>query len=314
MAETTNHDVLIVGGGPAGLSAGIYSARAGLETTIAEMGAPGGQISISSVLENYPGINSVSGIDFGEMLAQHAEAAGCSMIRDEVTSIKHGEDGLFRTVVGGVEHTSKVVIYAAGSQPRMAGFENEERFTGRGVSYCATCDGMLFRNKPVYVIGSGQSACEEADYLARMTSHVTMLVRGDILKGTASIRQALEENPKVEIRYNTRLFGLEGDVFPESITIEDLKTGERTTETLGARAFGVFVFVGYQPRYQLVLDLVDIENNGIATDSNMRTRTPGLFAAGDVRNTVLRQAVTAVSDGAVAAMEASHFIDRFRRS
>ncbi len=312
MENALDHDVLIVGGGPAGLSAGIYTSRAGLKTVIAEMSAPGGQISISSILENYPGISSISGLEFGEMLAQHAEAAGCSLIRDEVSKIERSDDGVFHTTIGGEEHTSKVLIYAAGSQPRMAGFENEERFTGRGVSYCATCDGMLFRNKPVYVIGSGQSACEEADYLARMTSHVTMLVRGDILKGTASIRAALENNPKVEIRYNTRLLGLEGDMFPESLTIEDLKTGERTTETLGPREFGVFVFAGYQPRYQLVLDLVDIENNAIATDSNMRTKTPGLFAAGDVRNTVLRQAVTAVSDGAVAAMDASHYIDRNR--
>ena len=312
METTTEHDVLIVGGGPAGLSAGIYASRAGLKAVITEMSALGGQIAISSILENYPGISSISGLEFGEMLAHHAEAAGCSLIRDEVTKVWRTDDGVFHTVVGGEEHTSKVLIYAAGSQPRLAGFENEERFTGRGVSYCATCDGMLFRDKPVYVVGSGQSACEEAEYLTRMSSSVTMLVRGDILKGSLSSRQALESNPKVEIRYNTRILGLSGDMFPESITTENLETGERLTEELGARAFGVFVFVGYQPRYRLVLDLVDIENNAIATDSNMRTKTPGLFAVGDVRNTVLRQAVTAVSDGAVAAMDASHYIDRNR--
>ena len=210
-----------------GLSAGIYASRAGLKAIITEMSALGGQIAISSILENYPGISSISGLEFGEMLAHHAEAAGCSLIRDEVTKVWRTDDGVFHTVVGGAEHTSKVLIYAAGSQPRLAGFENEERFTGRGVSYCATCDGMLFRNKPVYVVGSGQSACEEAEYLTRMSSSVTMLVRGDILKGTLSSRQALESNPKVEIRYNTRILGLSGDMFPESITTENLETGER---------------------------------------------------------------------------------------
>lgn len=309
---STDHDMIIVGGGPAGLSAGIYGARAGLDAVLFEMLEPGGQIAISSILENYPGINSISGIEFGKMLAHHAEEAGCKIIRDEVTKIERLADGRFRATTSGGAIMGRTLIYAAGSEPRRAGFKNEDRYTGRGVSYCATCDGMLFRDREVYVIGGGQSACEEAEYLSRMASHVTMLVRGESLKGSISVRRAVECNPKVELRYRSELVSLDGGDFPERITVKDLRTGARTTHEPGSRQFGVFVFAGYQPRYNLALDLVDIENDAIATDSNMRTRTPGLFAIGDVRNTVLRQAVTAVADGAIAAMGASRYIDGMR--
>lgn len=311
-SASADHDMIIIGGGPAGLSAGIYGARAGLDAVLFEMLEPGGQIAISSVLENYPGINSISGIEFGEMLAHHAEEAGCKIIRDEATKIERLADGRFRATASSGAVTGRTLIYAAGSEPRRAGFKNEDRYTGRGVSYCATCDGMLFRDKEVYVIGSGQSACEEAEYLSRMASHVTMLVRGESLKGSISARRALECNPRVELRYRSELVSLDGGDFPERITVKDLRTGACTTREPGPRQFGIFVFAGYQPCYNLVLDLVDIENDAVATDSNMRTRTPGLFAIGDVRNTVLRQAVTAVADGAIAAMGASRYIDGMR--
>lgn len=305
----TMRDVVIVGGGPAGLSAGIYAARAGLDAVLAEMSAPGGQISVSSVLENYPGISTTTGLEFGDMLLHHAEGAGCSIIRDEVTSIKHLDDGTFETVVGGEPILSRVVIYAAGAKPRLAGFEGEDTFTGRGVSYCATCDGMIFRNKPVYVVGSGEAACEEAEFLARVASHVTMLVRGTTLKSIASLRGSIMSNPKIDVRFNTKVKSLEGDRMPDRITLENTKTGDVETIAYGPGAFGVFVFVGYEPRIELVESLVEIDNGAVATNVNMHTKTPGLFAAGDVRDTVLRQAVTAVSDGAVAAMSASRYLD-----
>ena len=305
----TLRDVLIVGGGPAGLSAGIYAARAGLDAVLIEMSAPGGQISVSSILENYPGISTISGIEFGDMLLNHAEGAGCSVVRDEVTSIERLDDGTFRVVVGGTPMRSRTVVYTAGAQPRLAGFEGEDTFTGRGVSYCATCDGMIFRNKPVYVVGSGQAACEEAEFLARVASHVTMLVRGDTLKAIGSLRGSIMSNPKISVRFHTKIKSLEGDRMPERIVLEDTRSGELETVSYQPGMFGVFVFVGYEPRIQLVEPLVEISNGAIATDGNMHTKTPGLFAAGDVRDTVLRQAVTAVSDGAVAAMSASRYLD-----
>lgn len=308
-SDATTHDVLIVGGGPAGLSAGIYAARAGLNTVLVEMGAPGGQISVSSVLENYPGISSITGIEFGDMLLRHAEGAGCAVIRDEVTKIDALEDGTFCTMVGGEPQTSRTVVYAAGARPRLAGFEGEERFTGRGVSYCATCDGMIFRNKPVYVVGSGAAACEEAEFLARVASHVTMVVRGTELKAIVSLRDSIMQNPKIDVRFSTKIVRLEGDRMPEQITLEDSNTGEIETVEYRPGGFGVFVFVGYEPRIALVENLVEVHNAAVATDGNMATKTPGLFAAGDVRDTVLRQAVTAVSDGAVAAMSASRYLD-----
>ncbi len=316
MPDTTNmeYDLFIVGGGPAGLSAGIYAIRAGLHTIIAEMSAPGGQISQSEKIENYPGYEHIGGFDLGDTMKNHAEAAGCDIVYDEVGSVEALDDGTFAVTVGEERYIVPAVVYAAGATPRRAGFAGEEEFTGRGVSYCATCDGMFYRGKEVYVIGGGASACEEAEFLSRIASKVTMLVRRGELRAVPHDREAVEARPNIEIRYNTVLDSVSGEHGIGTLVLRDTHTGELEERTCDEGSVGVFVMVGHNPQVGLVADLVDLEDGAIKTDAQLATRTPGLFAAGDVRNTVLRQVVTAAADGAVAAMSAYRYLSDKNRT
>ena len=311
MGETANttYDLIIIGGGPAGLSAGVYGARSGLRVAILEQSTPGGQIAITDEVDNYPGLPNLSGGELGMKLAEHAESLGCTMTYDVATSLAVLDDGTFEVQTGmSGTLSAPSVVYAAGATPRLAGFEGEEEYKGRGVSYCATCDGMFYRGKDVYVIGGGTAACEEALFLARIARSVTMLVRRDVLRTTPKLREQIEANEAIDLRYNTRVKAVAGEMMLKSITLEDTKSGE-TQVIEHEEPFGVFVFVGHDPAVELVRDYVDINPNGIVTDALMATRTPGLFVAGDVRDTVLRQVVTATSDGAIAATSALKYLE-----
>lgn len=309
MAEALRpFDAIIVGGGPAGLSAGIYASRAGLSTLIAEMFVPGGQIVSTSSIENYPGIPMTGGYDLGDSLRNHAEEAGCTIRYDEVRAIERRESGLFKVYVGNEWLSSRTLIMATGADQKKAGFSGEETFIGHGVSYCATCDGALYRGKHVYVVGGGTSACEEALFLSNIVDHVTIVVRGRLFKTFPSIVHELEHRKNVEILYNTVIEEVSGNRALNSIRLLNTTTGTTKAYEYDEGSVGVFVFVGHTPRTELVRGLVDIEQDGIVTDALMKTSTPGLFAAGDVRNTVLRQVITAASDGAIAATSAYQYL------
>ena len=308
--SNTSFDTVIIGGGPAGLSAAIYAGRASLRAVVIEQGMPGGQIATTDEIENYPGIPSISGAELGLKFQEHAEKFGASIAYGSVERIDRNDDGSFTVSYGSEAATAPTVIYTGGAIPRAAGFAGEDAFRGRGVSYCATCDGMFYRNKHVFVIGGGNSACEEALFLTKFASQVTMIVRRDRFRAPKGVSDRVMAHDKIDVRFNTRIVAADGDALLSSVTFEDTVTSERHTETYEEGSFGIFVFAGYAPQTDLVAGLVELgPSGGVVTDERMRTKTPGLFCAGDVREKPLRQVVTAVSDGAVAAVSAYDYLD-----
>ena len=310
MAQQDVLDLIIVGGGPAGLSAALYAQRAMLDTLVFEKEAFGGQTILTSEIDNYPGVPHTDGYSLSEQMKSQAEEFGARFVTDMITSIEHDdESGLFTVNASGGTYVSKSVVVAGGATPRLAGFEGENTYSGHGVSYCATCDGMFYRGKRVFVIGGGNSACEEAQFLTRFASQVTLVVRKDHLRAQAVVAKELEDNPKVEIRYLTSITAVDGGSLLKSVTFRDNATGETHVEEFDEGSFGVFVFVGRNPETGLVADLVDLDEQGYAiTNERMETRTPGLFCAGDMRKKSLRQVITAAADGAIAATSAASFL------
>lgn len=310
MSEVISHDLIIVGGGPAGLTAAIYATRAGLDSLTIEQGAFGGQISTTDQIDNYPGIEGLSGAELGTKLQAHAEHLGAVFAYDAISAISRtaAKDG-FVLIGSEGSYECRALIYAAGAAPRLAGFTGEDTFRGRGVSYCATCDAMFYTGKRVFVIGGGNSACEEAVFLARFASEVSMVVRKDHLRAMSNLARQVEENDKISVRYQTSITKLAGETLPTEITFRDNATGDEHVETYDPGSFGVFVAVGHEPQTALVKGLVTLAPDGsVITAENMATSTPGLFCAGDVRHTPLRQIITAASDGAIAATSAALYL------
>ena len=280
-------DILIIGAGPAGLACGQYSARAGRSTVMIEEMAPGGQTMIIDAIENYPGLGKVSGFELAEKFESQANAFGCQT-----------SDGAYK---------AKAVVLATGAKHRTLGVPGETELTGKGVSYCATCDGPFFRNKRILVCGGGDSACQEAMYLAKLSQDVTVCHRRDRFRAQASIAKAMENTAGINVKLNTTVASINGeDGKVKSVTLKDVATGEEYTQEFD----GVFVFVGSEPQTQLVPFCKKDEAGFVATDRTMMTSVPGLFAVGDVRDTPFRQIVTAAADGAIAAHYASEYIDR----
>lgn len=309
MDHTGDFDVIIIGAGPAGSSAGLYAARASMKTLVLEQGMPGGQIATTDIIDNYPGLPDISGAELGQKMLDHAEAAGATVEYAMVTDLAASEDGGFDVVTDGQSFHAPSVIVAAGAAPRTVGFEGEDTYRGRGVSYCATCDGMFYRGKDVFVVGGGNSACEEGLYLSRIAKSVTMIVRRDEFRAPKGRVDQLLEQPNVSVRYSTSIVKVDGGMLLSSITLRNNVTGEEQTETYAEGSFGVFVFAGTDPIVDLVRPFVDLgADGGVQTDEHMATRTSGLYCAGDMRTKVLRQVVTAVSDGAIAATAAYGFV------
>jgi thioredoxin reductase (NADPH) len=309
MSNTIHKDLVIIGGGPAGLSAAIYAQRALLDTVLVEQEAIGGQVLLTSEVDNYPGVPNTDGFSLVEAMRTQAVDLGAEIVMSDITSITRDDDTeLFTVTSSAATYVSKTVILAGGATPRHAGFDGEEAYAGKGVSYCATCDGMFFRGRNVFVIGGGNSAAEEALFLTRFASSVTMVVRKDHLRAQAVVGKELEQNPKASIRFLTLIVGVSGDEAITSITFRNNEDGSEYVEAFEKGA-GVFVFVGRVPASELVKDLVDLSPAGyVIADERMATRTPGLFVAGDVRDKPLRQIVTAASDGAIAATSASAYL------
>ena len=307
------YDVIIIGAGPAGLSAGIYAGRAGLSTLIIEKAMDGGQITTTDSIENYPGqlLENEDGFSLTDRMVKQCRAFGCEKARDTVKELSL--EGPVKTVTGtkGV-YEGKTVILAVGTDPRPIGCEGEEEFKGRGVSYCATCDGALFRGLTVYVIGGGDAAVEEAMFLTRFAKKVWIIHRRSELRAAKTIQAKAFANEKIGFLWDSVVTKLGGDGVLQSITVKNVKTGEETTlaadETDGR--IGVFGFIGRIPQTAFLAGsgLAMDERGFIPADEEMRTNLPGVFAAGDARVKTLRQVITAAADGAIAATSADRYI------
>lgn len=301
------YDVIIIGGGPAGLTAALYLARACYRVIVLEKEKFGGQITITSEVVNYPGIEKIDGKSLTEKMRIQAGNFGAEFKIAEVTSINMDSDiKEVETNKGKIRGLG--ILLATGAHPRMIGFEGEAEYKGHGVAYCATCDGEFFTGKDIFVIGGGFAAAEESVFLTKYAKHVTILVRTDDFTCAEATADEAKNNKDITVLYNKEVVKVEGDGVLRSITYKDLKTGEVTRYTT-EDTFGVFVFAGYSPETDLVKDIADIDDRGyIITDNSQMTTKEGLFAAGDVCIKPLRQVVTAVGDGALAATELEKYV------
>ncbi len=296
-----------------GYAAAIYAARANLTTTVIEQGMSGGQIATTNeVKRDSPGFPLLSGAELGERFQQHAEGLGAQVTWSMGTGIDYDADAALFTVHHDMgDTTASSVIACMGATPRPAGFAGEDTYRGRGVSYCATCDGMFFRGKQVFVIGGGNSACEEALFLSDIASSVTIVLRRDQFHAPDGVVQkVLAKDDIARLRVlQLVLWNSRAKPCQRRSPLRTMHAGETHPESFEPGSFGIFVFTGTQPHTELVEHLVDLApDGGILTDESMATRTPGLFAAGDIRSKRLRQVVTAVSDGAIAATSAYAFL------
>ncbi len=306
------YDLIILGAGPAGLSAALYAGRACLKTLLIEKAMPGGQITLTDEIENYPGqlLEGESGFSLTERMGQQADKFGVKRAYDEITAIDlTGEEKVLTGMSG--EYRARTVIIAAGAHPKPIGCENEKEFTGRGISFCATCDGAFFRGLEVYVVGGGDSAVEEAIYLTRFARRVTIIHRRDQLRAVKGIQEKAFANEKIAFLWDTVVERVDGEGALNEMTVRNVKTDEVTTIRASAEdgMFGLFGFVGYAPNTALFEGAVDMDRGYIRTDEDMHTSVPGVFAAGDVRVKSLRQVITAAADGAIAAMQAARYIE-----
>ena len=305
------YDIIVLGAGPAGLAAASYAGRARMDTLLIEGTKDGGQIVITNEIENYPGsLEEESGPSLIARMTKQVEKFGADRVTDTIVDVEL--EGKVKHLKGNHgDYYAKAVVIATGASPRPIGCPGEKEFTGKGVSYCATCDANFFEDFEVYVVGGGDSAVEEAMYLTKFARKVTLVHRRDELRAAKSIQEKAFANPKMAFMWNTTIEEIKGDGVVTSMIVKDTKTGE--TREIEADeedvTFGIFVFVGFDPKSQLFEGKLEMENRYIVTDKYMHTSVPGVFAAGDVIVKHLRQVVTACGDGAVAATEAQHYVE-----
>ncbi len=298
------YDVVVIGGGPAGLTAALYLARARYRVVVVEKDCFGGQITITAEVVNYPGVEKTSGAALTETMRKQAEGFGAEFLLAEVTGLDlSGDVKTVRTSRGDLKCFG--VLLATGAHPRMVGFHGEEQFRGRGVAYCATCDGEFFTGKDVFVVGGGFAAAEESVFLTKYARHVTILIRGDDFSCAQATADAARNHEKITVLPNTEVEEVSGDTALRFLRYRNTKTGQVTKyHAADGETFGVFVFAGYEPATELVRGLAELNEQGyVLTDRNQKTTADGLYAAGDVCVKPLRQVVTAVGDGALAATE-----------
>ena len=303
------YDVIVLGAGPAGLTAGLYAGRARLSTLIIEKGQDGGQIAITNEIENYPGaqLEGESGPSLIARMTKQAEKFGAERARDSIKSVELTGD--VKKLVGTKgEYYAKTVILATGAFPRPIGCKNEGKFVGKGISFCATCDAAFFEGMEVYVVGG--AAVEEAMYLTKFARKVTIIHRRNELRAAKSIQEKAFKNEKLHFMWDTVVDEVDGDEILTKMVVKNVKTGELTTIEADEEdgMFGLFGFIGLLPNTALYEGQVNMENGYIPTDDNMHTNLDGVYAAGDLRVKSLRQVVTAAADGAIAAMQAEKYI------
>lgn len=301
----TDYDLVIIGAGPAGLTAGIYAARARMNVLLLEKAVPGGQILITDWIENYPGFpEGISGYDLSEKMKTQAEDLGLKIETAEVHSLNLSPD-LKEIVLKDRSITAKSLIIASGASPRNLGI-GEDKFFGKGVSFCATCDAPFFRDKTVVAVGGGDTAVQEAIFLTKFAKKVYLVHRRDELRAEKILQERAFENDKIEFVWDSIATGIDGFFGVEGVKVKNLKTNEEQT----LKADGCFIWIGILPNTSFLNDTLKTDEFGfIAADASMQTSIPGVFAAGDVRDTPLRQIATAVGDAAIAAVSAEHFIE-----
>jgi len=298
------YEVIIIGGGPAGLTAGLYTSRAGLKSLLVERGIFGGQIVNAALVENYPGFpQGISGLELGSLMHQQATKYGLEVVTAEVTGITQGQPYSVSTTEGNFE--AAAIIIAAGSEYRKLRVAGEEKLAGRGVSYCATCDGFLFRDRKVAVVGGGDTAITDALELSRHAKKVYVIHRRDQLRAGKVFQQRAFAQPKLEFIWSTVVEEVLGDKVLEELKLRNVKTGQQSTLEVA----GVFVAVGLMPNSRSFFKIVDLDDAGyIITDETLATSAPGVFAAGDIRRNSPRQVSAAVGDGVTAAMSAFKYV------
>ncbi len=309
MATTHRYDVVIIGAGPAGMCAGMYAGRSMLNAVVLERGAPGGELLNTELVEDYPGFETILGRELAQKFEEHAAKFGAKFENGVVvTSVRKRPDGTFETnAESGDVYESAAVIITAGGTPVKLGVPGELEYAGKGVSYCAICDGAFFRNQVIAVVGGGDAATEEADFLTRYAEKVYLIHRRDELRSSKILQQRLFANPKIEVVWNTIVEAVEADVhgLVNTLKLRNVITDEPTD----LAATGLFVFVGFRPNTGIIDGHVEHDEMGyLITDSNMQTSIRGLFAAGDVRSQLTRQVTTAVGDATTAAIAVEKYL------
>ncbi|MGD9338213.1 MAG: thioredoxin-disulfide reductase [Syntrophobacterales bacterium] len=301
------YDVVIVGGGPGGLTAAIYAMRAGLKTTLVEKAVAGGQVALSDGVENYPGFERISGYDLSQKFLQHAQSYGMEFVHEEVVTVEPGLE--FHTVrlANGEALRTHAVILATGGSPRKLEVPGEDEYYGKGVSYCGVCDGFFFRDKTVVVVGGGDTAAEEALYLSKLAKHVYLVHRRDQLRASMILQQRVKEECKIEILWNTVVTEIKAnDEGVNAVTLEDTQTGEQRDLATD----GVFVFIGFVPNNQLVPAGMKMNADGyVVTNEKCETNMSGIYVVGDLREKYAKQIVVAAADGCTAALVAAYYVE-----
>lgn len=309
MAETRHTKVLIIGSGPAGYTAGVYASRAMLEPILVQGIEPGGQLTTTTEVENYPGFTEVQGPDLMIKMQEHAQAMGCEIIGDIITDLDLSKRPFTAKGDSGTIYTADAVILATGARAKWLGMESEEKFKGFGVSACATCDGFFYRGQEIVVVGGGNTAVEEALFLTNFASKVTLIHRRDELRAEKILQDRLFKNEKIETLWFNQLdevYGTDAPLGVEGVKVRNVQTGEITD----IPCKGVFIAIGHAPANELVKDTLDTHMGGyvVTEPGTTRTSVPGVFAAGDLTDHVYRQAVTSAGMGCMAALDAERFL------
>lgn len=305
MAEK-EYDIVIVGGGPGGLTAGLYASRANRKTVLIEKFFPGGQIANTEEVEDYPGFELIKGSDLASKMTEHAKHFGLEIVSDEVTEVYSDGDRRIVLTASNDIYRAKAVIISTGGSPNRLNVPGEREFAGRGVSYCAICDGAFFKDQVIAVAGGGDAAVEEGIFLTKFGSKVHIIHRRGELRAQKVIQKRAFNNPKINFVWDTVVDSINGDSKVRSLSLRNVKTGEKSTLEVGA----IFIFVGFVPNSGISREPLEKDNNGyIVTDSRMETSVKGVFACGDVRSQMVRQITNAVGDGTTAAVAAEKYIE-----
>ena len=305
--KENKYEVIIVGGGPAGLTAGIYSMRAGLKTLLFEKGLLGGQVANPKIVDNYPGMESLTGFELAEKLASHAKSFNLAVIQDEIESVSTSNGTKIIRTASGESFESLTLILAPGGTAKKLNIPGETEFFGSGVSYCGTCDGFFFRDKIVCVVGGGNNAAEEALHLARLARKVYLIHRREELRANRVLQQQIRNEPAIEIVWNSVVRAIKGTAgVVSAAVVENIRTGE----TRDLATDGIFIRIGFFPNNKLIPQEVSINDEGYAlTDEKCETSVPGIFAVGDLRQKYANQIVVAAADGCIAALAAAHYVE-----